>query len=107
VSFSYYDFPVQSVEAAYAERETTMSSWGGSFEPLQSQENSIITPEGTKQYELRGYHTKTASSEKYLSGTQFGFIALNNGHIKIQGTCNTPEDLTLTLPIIAVVQLQK
>lgn len=105
-SLFYYSHPLKDIEAAYAEREQEMSKWGGSFEALDSKELTIKTHEGNKPYELRQYHTKTAMAGEYMSGVQVGFVALENGHIHIQGICQGPEYLNLTLPIIPSVSLR-
>lgn len=105
VSFSHYDYPIESVEKSYQTYEETIDKWG-SFTHLKSQGQTIQTHQGPLTYELRDYHTETDSGGEFMSGAQVGFIALNKSHIAIKSTCKTAENLNLTLPILSAVSLQ-
>lgn len=105
VLFSYYDYPLDDILAAYTEYEERMNTWG-SFEQLGVSEQTITTPEGDKLYHLCNYQTIVDGGSNYMSGNQIGFVALSSGHIRIQGVCQTAKDLHLSTAILSSVQLR-
>lgn len=105
LSFAYYDQPLKDIEAAYSNYESKLNE-SGTFEQIGSHEKTLPTPEGVKSYNLHSYHTKAGAPGEYMSGTQVGFLKLNEGHIEVRGTCQTPEDTALTLPVMDAVSLK-
>lgn len=104
-SFAYYNQPLTSLDTAYSNYESKLKE-AGLFEQIDSHEKTLPTPEGVKSYSLRSYHTKVEAPGEYMSGTQVGFIKLSEGHIEVRGTCQTPEDTALTLPVMDAVSLK-
>lgn len=102
IGFSYFDYALENgLEAAYKEYEEGMIV-EGNLESFSSRANSLKTPDGNKEYELRQYDF-TVEGVTTLSGYQIGYIDLESAHIKIDGACRSTDDLALTLPILDAV----
>ncbi len=105
VAFSYYDYPLAGLDAAYVEYEDRKKAQG-ELKELDPSEHTITTFEGDETYELRQYDY-TIEGEDVLSGYQVGFVEMQSGHIRIEGVCKTAEDLQLTQPILETVTLNE
>lgn len=68
---------------------------------------SMLTNAGQKEYQLHKYlidsNGATAES-KLMGGNAFGYVALSNGYIEIEGYCNTVEQLTVAIPALQALK---
>lgn len=102
VGFSYFDYPLDGgLKAAYDKYEESMKQ-KGNLESFASDKKALATYEGYKDYELKQYNF-TIDGKPTLSGYQIGFINLTSAHIRIDGACQTANDLKLTIPILEAV----
>lgn len=105
INYAYYDYQLDDLSSAYKNYEDRKTKWG-ELKQIDSLEQSIMTHEGTVPYELRQYDYTINTEEDILSGYQIGFAAMANGHLRIEGVCETADDLALTLPVLAAVTLR-
>ena len=104
VSFSYYDFPLKDVEAAYKNYfggKHTDAGTLDSFDPIKA---SIATYEGTKEYEIHQFRF-VVDGQDTMQGYQVGFVPLSSGYVRTEGVCKTYEDLTAIKQIMNSVTL--
>lgn len=104
-AFSYYDYPLDGLDAAYGEYKDRKEAQGV-LKELEPRELTIKTFEGDEKYTLRQYDY-TIEGEDVLSGYQVGFIELNDGYVRVEGVCKTAKDLALNLPIFESVSLNE
>lgn len=103
VSFSYYDYALDDVAAAYDNYFGDKVEHGtlDTFDPIS---RIIMTFEGEKEYELRQYRFVLEGQDN-LEGYQVGFIPLEEGYVRTEGICKTYEELAKIVPIMDSVEL--
>jgi len=106
ISYAYYDKSIDSLQALKeAETRATSGSNSLSLKKLRTHALSVPTPEGTKDYQLTQYETTGSYSEKLMRGIELGFVSLADGHIKIDGHCNTAKQLHDTIAPLNAISL--
>lgn len=105
VAFSYFTYPLDSIEAAHAEYENRKNAQSEAVK-LDSITETLDTFEGNKEYELRRYNY-VIDGQDILSGYEIGFVSMSQSHIRIEGVCKTPENLDLLTPVIKTVTLSE
>lgn len=102
VGFSYFNYPLENgLDDAYKQYETGKQE-RGKLTTIASETKKIKLANEEKEYSLKQYDV-SVEGESILSGYEIGFIELASGHIKIEGVCQTAENLALTQPILQAV----
>lgn len=105
VAFSYYDYPLAGLDAAYVEYEDRKKA-EGELTALESSKQTLTTFEGDETYELRHYDL-SIEGEDVLSGYQVGFIEMSEGYVRVEGVCRAAENLEVTKPILEAITLHE
>lgn len=77
---------------------------GPSLEFISSTQQTIQTPEGTKDYAFYQYDF-TLPGQEVQKGYAFGFVNLANGYIEIRGVCSTVDKFPSVQPGLAAIRL--
>jgi hypothetical protein len=105
-SVQYYSGTIDSA-AEIQKLQTSMSSTGGGSTPSATLPMTLQTAAGQKQYDLHQYTlTSGDSSEQLMRGIELGYIQLAGSYIKVEGHCNTPEQLQSTIPALQSVRFK-
>jgi len=89
--------------------EATASERGNGYTvtPISAQTLTIQTPDGKKQYELyQSAVTTPTGGDKLKGGQEFGYLQLSDGYVKVIGYCDTPEQLSSTVPALQAIELR-
>lgn len=93
------------VEINRINTELTRANGGYVVTPLESHAVELQTNSEPLPYELRQSSVSNPQgAEKLKGGQEFGFAQLSNGYIKITGYCDTPEQLSGTLPSLDAIK---
>jgi hypothetical protein len=103
-SVQYYTGTIDAVaelqKLSVSQAGTGGSSTPGAVVPLTLQMNS-----GNKQYDLHQYSLTSAdSSHPVMGGLELGYVQLSGGYVKVEGHCNTPDQLSATFPALQSVK---
>lgn len=65
---------------------------------------TIRTDSGNLQYTLHQFSTVAPSaSTKIQGGQEYGYVPLPEGSLYVMGSCDTPEQLAATLPVVQAI----
>ena len=91
--------------AAELEKLQTTQSGGGTSTPGAVLSVTLQTNSGSKQYELHQYTLTPPDKEPLLRGLELGYLQLPGSYIKIEGHCETPDELSATIPALQAITL--
>jgi hypothetical protein len=99
VSTEYHNSTIDA--AAKLQSHIDMLRQGSSVTEIGSKSLTLNTSTGKMQYELHQYHVV---GDGLLGGEEFAYVPLSKGYLKIQGYCDTPEQLAATIPALEAVK---
>lgn len=106
--FASIEYKLGKVDAA-AEIQKTLDALAGAgyaVTPISVQTLATKTSTGSQDYELHQYAvTGSSDSGKLYGGQEFGYFQIGNGHIKIQGYCESTDALSATIPALQAIEL--
>jgi len=95
---------IVDIAAALQEQQDFFKVTGGTMTQIATVTNTLQTSDGEKQYELRQY-TVDGGNEKVMGGLELGYLQLKDGYIKLDGHCETVEELVTTIPALQAYKL--
>lgn len=104
IQAGYFDRSI-NLDTAISDELQLRSGYGANPEQTSLQALHMSTPEGNKEYQLYQYDTNNTSGT-YRRGSAFGFVPLENGHIKVQSVCWEVSQLGETLPALEALRLE-
>ena len=108
--YEYKNQPLTNAEQAYTDYEHGKSGTTMGDEVILTtkgtSQQQISTADGISSYELRQYSLDGPSLEKTMHGYMIGFAALPGGQIRIEGVCNTSDDLVGAIDVLPAVSLR-
>ena len=82
----------------------SQAGYGGSSTPGAVLPVALQTNTGSQQYQLHQYTLTGASGEKLMTGLELGYLQLTGGYVKVEGHCDTPDQLPATIPALRSVK---
>jgi hypothetical protein len=90
-----------NTDAALQATQASLASSGYTSKPGAVLNLTLQTDTGQQQYQLHQYAVSgTGSSGQTMGGQEFGYLQLSSGYLKIESYCNTPEQLSTTMPAL-------
>lgn len=74
------------------------TSTAGAVTPLNLQTNA-----GAQSYDLHQYSLTPGDGNKIMEGLELGYLQLRDSYVKIEGHCNTPDQLPATIPALQAI----
>jgi hypothetical protein len=103
-----YKTGIVDVAAELQKTQTILTNGGYTVMPGNIQTLALQTSAGSKQYPLHQYTvTGTGSAGKVEGGEEYGYLQLPNGYVKIEGDCDSPEELAATIPALQAVKFDE
>lgn len=79
-------------------------SGGGTSTPGAIVPVTLQTKSGTQQYELHQYNLAPPDNTPLLRGLELGYLQLPGSYIKIEGHCDTTDELPATIPALQAIK---
>lgn len=80
---------------------------GGTSTPGAVLTVALQTSSGSQQYRLHQYSLSPANGEKLMEGLELGYLQLPNGYVQIEGHCDTPDQLSATIPALRAIEFDE
>ena len=81
---------------------------GNTIAEISTQPLSLNTMNGNQAYELHQYQaTGSSSSTKPMGGVEVGYLQLDDGYVKVNGNCETYDELQTTIPALQAYKLER
>lgn len=106
-AMAFYKSSLVDPTVAVASKMDEVRGFGTVVEELAVEELSITTPGGVVKYELHMHGMDNRSSETVMRGSAIGFIALEDGHIEVQGICQEASQLYKVIPVLESIALNR
>jgi len=108
--YEYKNQPLTNAQQAYTDYEhgksgTTMGD-DVILTTKGTSQQQISTPDGISSYELRQYSLDGPSLEKTMHGYMIGYATLPSGQVRIEGVCDTSDDLAGAVEVLPAVSLR-
>lgn len=69
---------------------------------------TLQTNSGPQQYKLHQYSLSyTGSGQKPMEGLELGYIQFPDGYVKVEGHCDTVDELPATIPALQAIKYSK
>lgn len=93
-----------NVALALRNQQTTLTNQGYTVKPAAVKTLALQTSTGQQSYQLFQYSVTTPSGASQVEGGQeFGYVPLTNGYVYIEAYCDTPSELSATIPALDAV----
>lgn len=93
------------IAAELQKNQDNISVIGGTSMPGAVLTATLQVGAGKQQYDLHQYSESGASGgKKLMGGLQLGYIQLLDGYLKIEGHCNTADELPTTIPALQAIK---
>lgn len=101
VSVQHNTGTIEAEQAKVQSASNTLINQGYSVTPINKLTLAFRTNEGVKQYQLdQSSVASQPGASKVEGGQEFAYLPLANGHIYIEGYCDTPAELSATIPVL-------
>lgn len=110
--FILVNYKTGHVDAAAQIRET-QKGWQDdkySVTPRSPKTLDIQTGTGKRDYKLYQFVVAAPPASdkmKVASGQEFGFVQLKKGHLRIEGYCDTADQLSVTIPALQAIEFNE
>ena len=93
-----------NIASALQQYQTGLTSGGYTITPSSNQVLTLKTNTGNGHYQLQQYTvSETGSGGAPEGGQEFGYLQLTNGYVKLEGYCDTANELAETLPALQAI----
>ena len=100
-----YNTGIVDTASVLQESETSLTSVGYTVTPGTVQAVSLQTNAGQQSYQLHQYAVSGDGGEGQLEGGQeFGYLQFSGGYLKIEGYCNTSDQLSATVSALQAIK---
>ena len=108
--FTSVEYKTGTMDAAAAlqKAQTMLTNDGYTVTPGSVQTMTLQTTSGPQQYELhQSSVTSPSGSNKIEGGQEFGYVQLPGGYVKVEGYCDSADELPATIPALQTVTFDK
>jgi len=106
VSVQYYGGTVDAA-SELQKLSASQAGTGGSSTPSATLPMTLQTSSGQRQYDLHQYSLTSGDGEALMRGLELGYVQLAGGYVKVEGHCNTPDQLAATTSALQSVMFKE
>lgn len=107
ISTEYHEGTIAEDKLKREKSNDYLSANGHTVKKGDSNKMTMKTPTGELSYDLQQFYTTTPDDDGQPSlkaGTEYGYIPLETGYVKVQGQCDKPEQLAQTIAALKAVK---